>query len=152
MRNQYVDAYRSTLETEVESASPHKLILLLFDGALKAIRQARIHMEKKNIEEKGRLLSQAIMIVGAGLLGSLDGDKSEEIAGNLAALYEYCCSRLVEANLKNDTAILDEIIDLLAGLREAWASIEQQQGGGAVQAPPESQEERPRQGLSYGAA
>jgi len=151
MRKQYMDAYQTELKTKVESASPHQLILLLYDGALQAIRQARIHMEKKNIPEKGRLISQAISIVAAGLLASLDGDKGGELAGNLANLYDYCARRLLEANLKNDPAILDEIENILSGLREAWASIGNAPGNQAQQNPPEAKEDaRPTQGLSYG--
>lgn len=152
MRKQYMDAYRTTLETEVESASPHQLILLLFDGALQAIRQARIHMEKKNIAEKGRLLSMAISIVTAGLLASLDGEKGGEVAGNLGNLYDYCARRLFEANLKNDPAILDEVANILSGLREAWASIGNTPGNQAQQTPsPGGKEDvKPQQGLSYG--
>jgi flagellar protein FliS len=146
MRKQYLDAYRSTLETDVANASPHRLILMLFDGALQAIRQARIHMERNSIAEKGALISKAISIVEEGLHAALDHEVGGELSANLGALYDYCARRLFEANLKNDTQMLDEVAQLLAGLREAWASIGTVE---AIQASPPD-EGKPRQGLSYG--
>ncbi len=146
MRKQFLDAYRTTVAAEVESASPHRLVLMLFDGALQAIRQARIHMGQGQIAEKGQLLGKAISIVEEGLRASLDKAAGGELAQNLEALYEYCARRLFEANLKNDPVLLDEVERLLADLREAWATI----GQTSAQAVQEPEQVKSRQGLSYG--
>ena len=111
------------LETGVVAASPHKLIVMLFDGALVAVRAAAVHMKARDIEKKGAAISKAINIVQNGLRASLDKKAGGEIAASLDSLYEYICSRLVSANLTNQTEILDEVITLLADLKGAWDAI-----------------------------
>ncbi len=106
----------------VENANPHQLIVLLFQGAEQAISLARIHMEAGNIAEKGMAISKAIDIINLGLKASLDLEAGE-IAHNLAALYDYMVRRLTQANIKNQTAILDEVYGLLHEISTAWAQI-----------------------------
>jgi len=119
-----VGAYAKVgLETGVSAASPHKLIVMLYDGALAAIMTASAQMAARNIEEKGKAISKAIRIIDDGLRASLDKDVGGEIARNLDALYEYMSARLLEANLKNDPAMLDEVRGLLADLRDTWNQI-----------------------------
>ena len=118
------------LETGVVAASPHKLIVMLFDGALAAVRAAAVHMTARDIEKKGLAISKAINIVQNGLRASLDKKAGGQIAESLDSLYEYICNRLVSANLTNQPAMLDEVITLLADLKSAWESI----GDGAAPA------------------
>lgn len=113
----------SALETEVEVASPHKLVLMLFDGALQAIRLARVQMEQGKIAEKGQLIGKAVSIIDEGLRNSLDAKQGGELAVNLASLYEYCTGRLLHANLNNDAGALDEVSTLLGEVRSAWVEI-----------------------------
>lgn len=113
-------------ETSIEAASPHKLILMLYDGALLALRTAGIAMQNKDIPTKGQSISKAINIIDNGLKVSLDLNAGGELAGRLDALYEYMSDRLLYANLHNSQAALDEVVDLLNGLREAWAAIADQ--------------------------
>jgi flagellar protein FliS len=108
----------------VETADPHRLILMLFEGARAAISVARVHMERNEIPEKGSAISKAIDIIDNGLLASLDIKKGGELAERLAALYEYISHRLLWANLKNNLAALDEANRLLGELQSAWALIE----------------------------
>jgi flagellar secretion chaperone FliS len=105
------------------TADPHRLILMLFDGARVAISKARLHMENKEIPEKGAAISRAIDIVNNGLLASLDLSAGGPLAEQLAALYEYISMRLLWANLKNNVAALDEANKLLAELQSAWVMI-----------------------------
>lgn len=112
------------MEVNVAVASPCKLVLLLYDGALKAISQARFNMQDKKIAAKGEAISKAITIIDEGLKLSLDVKAGGEIAENLSALYDYMCHRLLLANLKNDLGALDEVSKLLSELRGAWAAIE----------------------------
>lgn len=117
-------AYRQvSTDIAVETADPHRLILMLFEGAQSALVMARVHMEQKNVAEKGVAITKAIDIVTNGLLASLDAEKGGELAERLAALYEYICHRLLWANLKNDVAALDEAARLLGELHSAWAQI-----------------------------
>ena len=107
----------------VETADPHRLILMLFDGARTAIFMARAHMERKEIAEKGAAISRAIDIIENGLLASLDVKSGGELAERLAALYQYISHRLLWANLKNNLAALDEANQLLGELQSAWVMI-----------------------------
>jgi flagellar protein FliS len=116
----YVDV---GVETSVISADPHKLIQLLYQGALLSIAAAKNHMLRKEIASKGKSISQAISIIDSGLRASLNKEVGGELAKNLDALYEYMSRRLFYANLHNDTAVLDEISSLLVELRGAWESI-----------------------------
>lgn len=119
-----VAAYASVgLETSVPTADPHKLILLLFEGAKVAISSAKMHMMQGNIPEKGRLISNAIDIITNGLRASLDFEAGGDLSAKLAALYDYMAQRLLWANLKNDTAALDEVMRLLSELHGAWVQI-----------------------------
>jgi flagellar protein FliS len=111
------------VETNVETASPHQLILTLFDGAISACRQAKIFMLDGNIPQKGSKLSQAINILTNGLNASLDLEAGGELAERLSALYDYMAERLLQANIQNNTAAIDEVIELMQGLRDAWAQI-----------------------------
>lgn len=111
------------IETGIMSASPHQLVLMLFDGALAAIARARHAMSRGEIAEKGAAITKAIDILGSGLKASLDFEQGGELAARLAALYDYMGDRLFHANLKNDEAALEEVQRLLGELRSAWQEI-----------------------------
>jgi flagellar protein FliS len=119
-----VNAYAKVgLETSVISASPHKLIVLLYDGALVAVKNAANHMAAGNIAGKGEAIGKALDIINNGLRASLDKKGGGEIAANLDALYVYMAQRLLTASLQNKTAMLDEVQALLVDLRDAWTQI-----------------------------
>ncbi|MBU1689542.1 MAG: flagellar export chaperone FliS [Gammaproteobacteria bacterium] len=129
-----INAYNSvSFESRVMGADPHKLISLLFDGALLAISDAKNGILRKEIAAKGKSISKAISIIGEGLNASLDKKVGGELALNLSALYDYMVIRLVEANLKNDIKILDEVAHLLSELKSAWDTIRPQVVGGQTQ-------------------
>lgn len=111
------------LETGVVAASPHKLILMLFDGAIVAIRHAIEQMKAGNIAAKGAAISKALMIINDGLRASLDKSAGGQIAENLDALYEYMGRQLLTANLKNKQEMLDEVLHLLQDIRGSWEAI-----------------------------
>ncbi|MDB5799882.1 MAG: fliS [Rhodocyclales bacterium] len=114
------------IETNVSTANPHQLVLMLFDGALLAINSAAISMSNGDVVAKGMSTSKAIEIITYGLKASLDGEAGGDLAGRLGALYDYMCQRLFFANAENNEAILNEVSGLLNDLREAWAQIGQQ--------------------------
>ena len=119
-----VNAYAKVgLETGIGSASPHKLIVMLYDGALVAVLSAQMHMKSGNVPEKGKSISKAIQIIDNGLRASLDKDVGGQIAEGLDALYEYMSARLLMANLNNDISLLEEVQRLLTDLRETWNAI-----------------------------
>ncbi|MFZ0258274.1 MAG: flagellar export chaperone FliS [Gammaproteobacteria bacterium] len=106
----------------VESASPHRLIQMLLAGALSRIATAQNHMKRQEIAKKGEQISAAISII-EGLRASLDLDRGGEIAANLEQLYDYMSRRLVQANARNDSAMLSEIQGLLREIRSGWDGI-----------------------------
>ncbi|MBV7486311.1 flagellar export chaperone FliS [Bordetella sp. BOR01] len=108
------------LETQVLSASPQRLITLLFDGARAAIAQARLHLQAGRIAERGAAISKATRIVDEGLKTGLNLEAGGEMAANLANLYDYIVRTLLLANLKGDVAQLDTADRLLAELAQAW--------------------------------
>jgi flagellar protein FliS len=119
-----IKAYTNVgIDTSVTEADPHKLILLLYQGALLAISSAKNQMLRKNIVAKGKSISHAILIIESGLQSSLDKNAGGELAQNLSALYDYMNQRLLVANLKNDVAALDEVSCLLTELKGAWEGI-----------------------------
>ncbi len=111
------------IETGVAAASPHKLIVMLFEGAMIAVAMANQHMKANNIAAKGLAISKAMMIIESGLRASLDKNAGGEIALSLDSLYEYMGNRLLLANLKNQPEILDEVHGLLGELKSAWDEI-----------------------------
>lgn len=119
-----INAYAKTgLESSVASADPHKLISMLFEGALQAIYNAKNGIMRNDTIGKSASISKAIAIIGEGLHASLDKSVGGELAQNLSSLYDYMVFRLVAANLKNDIEILDEVARHLADLKDAWDSI-----------------------------
>jgi flagellar protein FliS len=135
--NAAIKAYSNVaIESKAHSSDPHKLILMLYQGALLSIASAKNQMLRKEIAAKGKSLSQAIAIINDGLKASLDMSIGAPLVQNLADLYEYMIQRLLLANLKNDTAILDEVSALLLDLRGAWEGIQPAPQPTRTQAPP----------------
>ena len=109
-------------EGAIEEANPHRLIAMLFDGALSRIALAAAHMRRGEIAEKGAQITRAIEIVGA-LRASLDMNVAGGLPQRLDALYDYVSRRLLHANLENDPKVLDEVGGLLRVIADAWGSI-----------------------------
>lgn len=107
---------------QTSEASPHRLVQMLMEGGLDRIAQAKGAMERKDIANKGVLISKAIGIVG-GLREGLDLENQAESVTELDNLYTYMMKRLAEANAKTDPKILDEVADLLSTVKEGWDAI-----------------------------
>lgn len=137
------------VETGISHASPHRLVAMLYEGALVAINVARGCMQRNETGPKGAALSKAIAIIDEGLKISLDENTGGELARNLKALYEYMSSRLLMANLKNDVAALDEVARLLTELKLAWDQIGAAESGAQAGAADEAPQ---RASVSYGKA
>lgn len=113
------------LESGLSAADPHRLILMLYQGALLAIASAKNQMLRGETAPKGASISKAIMIIDEGLKFSLNMEVGGALSQNLADLYDYMNQRLLQANLNNDPAMLDEVSRLLNDLKGAWESIRQ---------------------------
>jgi len=117
-------AYQAmSLEGNVNSASPHKLISMLYEGALVSIASSRADMKAGNIPTRGKMISRAISIINDGLKAGVNMEAGGEIAQNLNALYDYMIYRLAQANANSDVYALDEVEGLLKDLKGAWDSI-----------------------------
>lgn len=122
--NNAISAYqRVSVESGVDAANPHKLILMLFEGAQEALAKAKMHMHHNEIAEKGEMISKAIMIIDHGLKASLDLSAGGDMAVKLQALYEYMTSRLLTANIENNEQMINEVNGLLTELYTAWQAI-----------------------------
>lgn len=108
--------------TGVTDASPHQLVCMLLDGVLDKVAMVKGVMMHGEIARKGELIGQAVSIV-SGLRSSLNMEAGGELAANLDDLYDYIERRLLEANLKNDVAMLDEVGRLLREIKTAWDAI-----------------------------
>ncbi len=114
---------RVGVESAVMSADPHQLIVMLFDGAQAAISSARLHMQDGNRSAKGLAISKAIDIVNNGLAAALDYDRGGEIADNLGRLYDYIARLLLQANLRDDIAQLEQAASLLDDIGSGWREL-----------------------------
>jgi flagellar protein FliS len=126
-----LDAYRSTaVHAGVDAADPHRLVVMLMDGALERIAAASGLMKHGGGIEKAQLLNRAVAIIDE-LRNSLNLKAGGAIAANLDALYEYMCQRLMQANAQNKPEWLDEVSRLLGEIRSAWLQMPQANGRAA---------------------
>lgn len=118
-----VGEYAQThVQSDVHSASPHRLIQMLMEGFLTHLNVAKGAMEHRELAQKSEHISRALMILG-GLEEGLDDKKGGELAENLRGLYRYLRSRLLVASRDNDPTVLAEAIGLMVDVKSAWDSI-----------------------------
>lgn len=110
------------LRATIETASPHKLISMLLDGALGALAKAKGSIERNAIEERTQHLNKATEIV-VGLKGSLDLEQGGEVAANLDALYDYMLRSIMNANRENDAEKIQEVMNLMLEIKQGWAEM-----------------------------
>ena len=117
-----MDPIHSYKETQIKTATPGKLILMLYDGAIKYINLASENLNKKH-SAYDKVSSHIIRTqdIVTELMVSLDFEKGGEIAKSLFSLYMYMNRKLLEANIKKDPKLLGEVKKLLMELRSAWA-------------------------------
>lgn len=113
-------ARRKYLEAAVTTATPEKLVVLLYDGALQALNRAEHAISKGR--PPGPAIGKALAIVGE-LRASLDCEKGGEIAGNLFSLYGFVTDRLIKANAARAAEPIGEARLVLAKLKEGWDGV-----------------------------
>lgn len=114
--NPYLKQYQ---QANVKTASPEQILIMLYDGAIQFINKAKIAIENKNIEETHNNIIGAQKIISE-FMNTLDFKIGGDMAKNLYTLYDYLHYRLVQANLKKDSAILDEVLGHLKDLKATW--------------------------------
>ncbi|KIH75645.1 flagellar protein FliS [Geoalkalibacter ferrihydriticus] len=114
--NAYLNSYRNT---QVQTASPEQILVMLYDGAIRFLNQACVAMENGDRALKIKNLDKTLAII-AELNATLNHEVGGEIAANLAALYDFIMREIPRANAKNDPRVLQPVLNILGELREAW--------------------------------
>lgn len=118
-----LQSYRKvSLDSEITVASPHRIIQLMFAGALQRLAQARYAMEQNELVNKGVYIGKAVSII-IGLQNSLNMDAGGQIAKNLSDLYDFMLRKITEANLNNDVKAIDDVYEVLRTIKEGWDAI-----------------------------
>jgi len=125
-------AHNAYKQNSVTTASPGDLTLMLYNGCLKFLHKAKLAIQDKKIQEKNTNLQKAQAIISE-LMATLNMDI--EVSKNMMALYEYMNTRLVEANIRNDISIIEEVEGLVTEFRDTWKEVirinrQQQYGNG----------------------
>lgn len=126
-------AYDQYKESSIYTANPEELTLMLYNGIVKFIMQAQTAVDEKNMEKVHSSITRAEDII-AELQATLD--TKYEVSNSLILMYDYMYRRLIEANVKKDKEILEEVLGFARELRDTWAQaikIARQQQGRAQQ-------------------
>ena len=123
LKKNFAKAYANTaIESIVSEASPHKLVEILYENAIKNLKLAKIFIEQKNFEKKAFHLNKALSII-TELRSGVDMERGKEVAENLVALYDYCYRTTFQASIKNEVGFIEEVISLLEPVAEAWQQM-----------------------------
>ncbi len=114
--------YRQYQRTSVTTASREKILLMLYEGCIRFIKQAISAMEANKIADKGRYISKATAIISE-LMATLDFKSGGKLAHDLENLYVFMIDKLIEGNIKNDVACLKNVEDLMQTLLVAWKDV-----------------------------
>jgi flagellar secretion chaperone FliS len=128
------DRYR---EVAVKTANPLQLVVMLYDAAICSLKEARGHMDRRNVEGRSRSINKCIAVISE-LQSCLDLNAGGEIASSLNRLYDYMKRRVFNANAEQSIHPLYEIEALLENLRSAWHELSaQNQGARELAASPQ---------------
>lgn len=115
-QNPYLKQYQ---KTEIETATPEKLLILLYDGAIQFLNKAKIALNQKDVAQLHNNLLGCENIL-LELMRTLNRDANKDLAQNLYDLYEFLYNTLIEANVKQDEAKINFVLEQLSGLRATW--------------------------------
>jgi len=114
--NPYLKQYQ---QSQIQTASPEKILIMLYDGAIQFLNKALQALKDKNIQDNHNNIISAQNII-AEFMNTLDMEIGGEVARNLYSLYEYLHYRLVQANIKKDAAMIEEVLNHLKELKQTW--------------------------------
>lgn len=125
--------YRSTAyrDVAVQTSSPTKLVIMLYEGSIRFLRESIAAIETKDLERKRQSVDRAVAIV-QHLHDTLDMERGQEVAANLDRLYTYITGRILDGSSKLQTAPLEEAIKLLNTLLTAWEELARKDQPNAV--------------------
>ncbi len=125
-------AKQQYISTQIGTADRLQLVIMLYDGAISFLGQAKEKMAAQDAAGKGLLIGRALDII-AELNASLNFQAGRELAANLFHLYNFMISHLTKANINWDVQALDEVLGLLQQLREAWVEVAQRARRGELE-------------------
>lgn len=131
MNLQQRPGYQAYQKNKYETASPHRLILMLYDGALANLNRARLALNDNRKQEAHHYIQKSQDILFE-LLACINEEQGDVIAQNLKQLYLYMIDQLTKANIRKNAEMLGEPETLLRQLREAWGQIGKEVGHGVV--------------------
>ncbi len=138
--NPYSRQVNQYKKNQIETATPQEILILLYEGAIRFLVLAKKAMDAKDVEKTHQYLVKTQNIL-LEFMATLDMDLGGELARNLYNLYEYLHYRLVQANIKKDPAMVDEVLEHLRALKATWEEAvriaQQERGDEAVHDPPE---------------
>lgn len=117
--NPYAKSAEQYKKQQIETATPEEILIMLYDGAIRFLLVAKKGIDENNIEKTHNNLIKAQHII-LEFMESLDMEIGGNIALNLYRLYEYLHHQLVQANIKKDVAMIDEVLDHLRRLKTTW--------------------------------
>ncbi len=126
--------YKAYQQNDILTLSPAAIIERLYQAMERSLVAAKDAIEKGQTAIKGEKLGHALAIIGE-LQASLDMEKGGEIAENLYDLYSFATNRLLMANVKNDVQLIDEVVNIIKPLSQAWSEIRREQNGHNGTAP-----------------
>lgn len=114
-----VNPQQRYLEVQVQTATPEKLVTMLYDGAIRFMRQAQKHLMAQEFSEVHNNLLRAQDILYE-LMANLDLESGGEVAQNLHQLYDFMVNTLIDANIKKDSTKIEPVLAMLIDLRQTW--------------------------------
>ncbi|AUJ33016.1 MAG: flagellar export chaperone FliS [Liquorilactobacillus nagelii] len=120
----YQEVNNSYLKNQVMGASPIKLVVMLYEGAIRSMKMAKVAIEKQDVVQAHTQLVKAQNII-AELKSSVNTDVDVTISQNLINLYDFCNEQLLQANLNKDNSLIDNAINTMSELLDSWKQLEQ---------------------------
>ncbi|BCN40752.1 flagellar protein FliS [Alicycliphilus denitrificans] len=122
---------RINVETSMHTIDQHQLVSLLYEGVLNAISTARGALARGDVPTKCNSIAKAVRILEEGLMTALDRKGGGALAENLGAVYDYSLGRLIQANVRNDDALLQEVARLIAPIAQGWNEMKKSDNAAA---------------------
>jgi flagellar protein FliS len=120
----YNNPYQAYQKTQVMTAKPENVLLLLYEGAIRFTKLAGQRMREKNVAEKGKNISKALAIISE-LMNTLDHEKGGQLSADLENLYMFMMDKLIDANIRNAPEECEVVEKLLSTLYTAWKDVVQ---------------------------
>jgi flagellar protein FliS len=123
----YASYHSTSLDAQTSRASPIELVLLLTDGLLDELARARAHIVAQRYEPRAASINKCVDIIN-GLSSSLDFEGGGQVVANLADLYDFCTRHLHGAGIKQDPAMIDEVVKIMSTIRQGWSGVQARNG------------------------